>query len=691
MTPASAKSRWTALALLAAAALLGPAPATAAWWNLDWPCRRLVTLDGYKPTRLPGDDIAVVTMPTGGAVKPDGSDVRVATASGIERPCRVLMIGPGDMARLAFAVRPGQKDYYVYFGHPDPPPRRQDLDVRRGVLLQMWLYPGGGLTGLDAIKKIVHGRAKPFIGADFVDRIFLGHNPFGPQARVASLFTGYLKCPADGEYVFCTSSRNASFLLVDDKLVVDNGGWHKPQRDISKNAKVSLKAGVHKVTVYHVSGGGAPVIAAAWRPPGERRVWPIPAQAFAPVAAVTLGAMQKQGQAANVDFLYDHAGETFLDERYYQRYTFRALGTDRLGRGAKLTWDFGDGQKASGAKAEHVYLVDGERAVTFTAETGLGTFTRTNRIWVTRPWDRVTQRGLDSLRMHGRIVAAYDFAALAGDALAEAVALLEAVGNHRAVIKAGEAFAARDAVSALAAGRVMPAYARSLGRAGRSRQAVETLEKTAARIKAPNVAASLLVLAGRAALDDLRDARRAMALFTSALKRHGHLTTSPVIRDARIGVGDVHRFLGDYEEAAKAYDSAGIGPDIRGMKIAIARGNFARYVEDLTRRGDYDDARQHLRDWAGALPADKLAGYLTLLQVRLLLAQKRFDDAAAEAQALVRVNPRSNYAAELLKLTSEAYRGLGQKEKAAAALKAIVADYPESPLAAWAQEALKKP
>jgi tetratricopeptide (TPR) repeat protein len=691
MTPASAKSRRAALALLAAAVLLSPPAATAAWWNLEWPCRRLVTLDGYRPTRLPGDDIAIVTMPTGGAAKPDGSDIRVATAKGIERPCRVLMIGPGDVARLAFAVRPGQNDYYVYFGHGDPPARRLKLDARRGVLLQMWLYPGGGLTGLDAIRKIVHGRAKPFIGADFVDRIFLGHNPFGPQVRVASLFTAYLRCPANGEYVFCTSSRNASFLLVDDKLVVDNGGWHKPQRNISKNAKITLKAGLHKLTVYHVSGGGAPVIAAAWRPPGGRRVWPIPARAFAPVAAVTLGAMQKQGQAANVDFLYDHAGETFLNGRYYQRYTFRALGTDRLGRAAKLTWDFGDGQKASGAKAEHVYLVDGEHAVTFTAKTGLGTFARTNRIWVTRPWDRVTQRGLDSLRMQGRIVAGYDFAALGGDALAEAVTLLEAVGNHRAVIKAGDAFAARDDIAAPAAARVMPAYARSLRRAGRSRQAADALEKMSARIKAPNVAASLLVLAGRAALDDLRDGRRAMALFNSALKRHGHLTTAPVIRDARIGVGDVHRFVGDYEEAAKAYESAGVGHDIRGKQIPIARGNFARYVEDLTRRGDYDEAHEHLREWARALPADRLAGYLTLLHVRLLLAQKRFDDAAAEAQALVRVNPRSNYAAELLRLASEAHRGLGRKEKAAAALKAIVTDYPESPLAAWAQEALKKP
>src|SRR5664280_1818988 len=45
----------------------GPAWGQAAWWNQAFVYRRAVTVpSSYKPTRLGGDDIAVVTMPTDG-------------------------------------------------------------------------------------------------------------------------------------------------------------------------------------------------------------------------------------------------------------------------------------------------------------------------------------------------------------------------------------------------------------------------------------------------------------------------------------------------------------------------------------------------------------------------------------------------------------------------------------------------
>ena len=84
----------------------GPPAAPGAWIGRNWRFRREVQVPKFKPKRLAGPEIAVVEMPTSGAIKPDGSDVRVATSSGTVMPHRVLMVGPGDRVRIVFALRP---------------------------------------------------------------------------------------------------------------------------------------------------------------------------------------------------------------------------------------------------------------------------------------------------------------------------------------------------------------------------------------------------------------------------------------------------------------------------------------------------------------------------------------------------------------------------------------------------------
>ena len=130
----------TALAVLLAAS---PAFGAAGWWNVAWAHRRAIDVESYQPTKLPGDDVGVVTMPTAGLTRADGADVRVTTSAGKPLPTRVLSTGPGDRAVVAFALEPGTTRYYAYFGCADPPPQAKPLDIRRGVLQQTWANPGG--------------------------------------------------------------------------------------------------------------------------------------------------------------------------------------------------------------------------------------------------------------------------------------------------------------------------------------------------------------------------------------------------------------------------------------------------------------------------------------------------------------------------------------------------------------------
>ena len=667
--------------------VLAPAGWGAGWWNHPWQYRRAVTIPATEPTGLPGDDVAVVSMPTAGLIQPDDKSIRVMTPQGKEMPSRLLMVGPGDLVRLAFAVQKNVSKYYVYFSNPKAPEGKK-LDIRRGVLLETYKYPGGGIRRLDQAKKVFN-RASTFIGRDFQSRIFLGHNPFSAESRLAGRFTGWLICRRSGKYTFSCSSRDASFLLIDDKLVVDNGGWHRPQRNVHKQGDVELDVGLHKLTFYHVSLGGDPVAVAAWRPPGAGRIWTIPAEAFAPVVTAAPGPLEQYAKALTIDFLYEHAGEAFMMNRYYHRYTFQAQKSGRVARNMQWRWDFGDGQKGRGEKIEHVYLKPGEYTVTLSVRAFAGEMKRTNRIFVSRPWARITENRLDGIRPTARIVSGYDFKTLPVEAVGEAVLLLNRARDFRAVIRAGNALVMHEKAPKQLLKEAMPIYAEALIRAGEAGQAVAALVKAAGMNKSPAVCATLLVRAGQIALTERNDADTAMGLFQMVIKEYSALTTSPAIRDERIGMGDVWRARGNAEKAKQAYTAAKPGSLEGKNTAAIAKGDLAHHVEEYLHKRQYEWAQEYLDRWDRTFPLDKLEGYSSLLRAKLLVARRRYAAAVVEAETLVGVNPISNYAAELLMLAADAYEKLRKPEKAAAALKRVVKEYPESPLAAKAASKLK--
>ena len=667
------------LAVFAAAMLIVAAVADAqVWWQNGWPHRRAVTVANHQQTNLPGDDIAVVTMPTGGLIKPDGSDLRVATAAGDPVACQVLMVGPGDQASLAFALEGLAERYYVYFGNAQPPPGKA-LEIRRGVLLEMRAYTGGGFASLEQIQKVFE-RSQELVGKGMVDSVFLGLNPFGPQNRLACRFEGYFTVQTPGSYEFACTSRHDNYMLVDDKLVYQYLG-RELDRTPTAQQKVELKGGLHKLTIYHVNSQGDPIVVAAWRGPGEKNLKPIPAQAFAPVLRAAPGPMEDYGKALTIDFLPQHDGEAFVIDRYYQRYGFTALQAPKIPDKVVWQWDFGDGQSAVGADVQHIYLVPGQYAVTLKAKTSAGELTRTHRVFVSRPWDRVAMQKLDAVGGYGRIVQGYDFARLDAEGNAEAAVLLDRAGLREGMLKAGAAFIARDSAPQEKVQQVAVLCAEQLTAMGQHETAVRSLTKGAKMTNNPTVCATLLVQAGRIVLDRLDDPDRAWEMFDSTLKKYSTLTTAAAIQDARIGLGDVWRARGDYDKALKQYTDATRRGEATVERLIVIKGDLARHVEEYVRTKDFQVAGEYLDRWQRQFPIDKLEGYWSLLRAQVLAGQGRHEEAAREAEALVKVAPGSNYAPALLMLAAESYDKLKRSEDAKAARKRIAEKYPESPLA----------
>lgn len=658
------------------------------WWSSQWKYRRQITVKGSPERQLPGDDVVAVEFLTGEKTLQDGSDIRVTTPHGRVLPSRVLRMGPADKASVAFQAVENMKQYYVYYGNPRASQKRPQLDIRRGVLQETWLHSQYPPRNVNKAERILDSPGQ-FLGREFRQWIFQGYNPFGPQIHTASRFTGWLICRKSGQYYFGLASNDASFLLINDKLVVSNAGRQRPHWNLKNRGTVKLEAGLHKLTVLHINRYENPVIAVAWQPPGQRRPSIIPKGVFAPVLLGMPGPMREYGRRWDVDYSARHEGESFLKEHYLQRYRFSAQIAG-INDAAKVSyqWDFGDGQTSSKVSPEHVYLSDGEYKVTIKATLGTQTRVRSHRLSVTRDWHKVAHGKMESLRDYADVVSKYDYSGLSSDALAAAFVLLQRTKRPQAMVEVGREVLTRSEIPEKAADAVLPACVDALLENQQYEQAVELLRRGGEKCTNPATAASLMVRAGNLTLQLLQNADAAERLYRRVIDEYGVKTTSDAIRDARIGLGDVWRFRGDAEKATEAYRAAGPGKEIGRSSIHLIRGDYARHVEEYLRTRKYEWAREYLDRWQRNLPEDKLVGYSTLLEVQLLQASGQYAAAIGEAQALLKANPLSNYAPKLMMEIAKAFRRLGKVEQANNALGKLIKLYPESPLAEQARKTL---
>ena len=72
-----------------------------------------------------------------------------------------------------------------------------------------------------------------------------------PSTNFSIAWNGWIRIDDDGDYHVSTISDDGSSVLIDDELVVDNGGFHG-LAEVQK--EVFLTKGMHKITVYYFNG-----------------------------------------------------------------------------------------------------------------------------------------------------------------------------------------------------------------------------------------------------------------------------------------------------------------------------------------------------------------------------------------------------------------------------------------------------
>jgi TolA-binding protein len=737
---------FVALAAVAFALATGPASAQSfRRAGTEFNAVRQVNVPAGKPYT-----IIVCEFLDHGEIHADGGNVVVAARNGELAPLRILQVGPGDFCRLAFQTIKGPLEYEIFYGGDSPHEALPPWTCRDGLLLETRQFKPCDFWRLDSVRDAFNA-ATP-IGADYVNGVFHDDDPLSLKREpFLSRYTGDLDIEKAGVYGFITSSQDCSFLLIDGKLVASAPGYHGPMRRARRGSRhdVTLSAGSHKFAYYHAAAGSSATMVAAWEidPAGEKPRWPtiIPPEVFNAHCVERLFPDHVVLRTAKLapDFTVKIIGDVPLpdDDVPLVGVLFHDASPKAL-QGAKLRWDFGDGQTSALPTAYHVYLRPGLYPVKLSIRRGGRTFEMTNRIGVDRPLLSYQDES-NSLDEYLKVVESYDPATLDAASLRQMVLALEAKSlalarqseeaADRAVADEEDPNLRRGATShsalreEAAEERLSRESKRYLGKAvdagktafvgrsaavgdqdllklaqlvgpmcrarlGDSPSAFQIWQGAADRMAGARPKAECEIAAADVAVNDLLDAAAAKPLLEAATKHMGDGRSASASAMLHRVWGDYYAATGDGSAARREYLAAEAAGDSsrRFIENAAWLGAHARSTEEFIAAKQFDRAAEELEAWQRQFPAAKLDGYLTLLAARYWAGRGKYAQAIAQTEQLQAVSPDSPYVDQALLLAAECQMRLKRKDRALAALQSLVKDYPGSPLVPVAQKDIEK-
>jgi tetratricopeptide (TPR) repeat protein len=702
-----------------------------------------VEFNAMRQVALPGGrgcSAVVVEFLHHGEIHADGRNVVVATQNKQLVPLRILQLGPGDFCRLAFQTVKGQLSYGIFYGgeppRDDPPP----WTCTDGLLLETRQFRPCYLQDRDSVRKAFDA-ATP-IGADYVDSVFHGRNPFTfKREPFLSRYTGSIDLQKAGVYGFITSSQDCSFLSIDGRLVASAPGRHGPMHWAFRGTRydVQLAAGSHRFEYDHAATGPAAAMVAAWEiaPTNPKPSQPvlIPPEVFGSqhIVHVTPGPVSLRSVRQVPDFTMKIVGEAPLPDNDVPLVgvQFRSIWPKSLGAQTKVRWDFGDGQTSNLPDVDHVYLRPGLYAVKLSIRPGGKWIELTNRIEVDCPAltgqdkqhtlnqylkviEQYNPKTLDAASLL-QLVRAYEAKALAlanreEDAAAKASRDNEDDKRQPANKRPGPPRRVSDSEStpfesdryfaaAVAAGRVgfaddsaakgdadLLSLAQLIGpiaryRLGEALAAGQVWRDAGKRIAAPEKKAECEIAAADVAVNDLVKPAAANSLLAAA-KEHLGNRSGPVAVELHRVWGDYYASVGDGRSARKEYEEAqrAVGSTKNFAERTAWLGAHARSTEEFLKHKQYVRAIEELRDWQREFPADKIDGYWTLLFARYWAGRGKYAQAVAQTEQLQAVNRDSPYIDQLLYLAAESELRRGRRDRALATLQSLLRDYPGSPL-----------
>ncbi|HEY4330507.1 MAG TPA: PKD domain-containing protein [Phycisphaerae bacterium] len=687
--------------LIVLLAIAGGAPRTlkAELLGDGWTYRRpLAFRQGLSDA--PGDNMAWAEFYANGTQLPDGADIRVTSGDKIVMPHKLMQVSrDSDFIRIAFATK-SDGPYFVWWGNPKAEKPAKELEIRRGIHLEISRMPAGrgGPAALDA-------PGGPVMASFQLPEISLGYDPLGDERGVLLHYTGMFKVERPVSVQMAFTLTEQGLLSIDGKEIDRQRGGLRGQ--VRQPIPVELTAGWHALDVKQTSqNAGNTVMALVWERPGEKAYTPIPAAIFAPAAHAIAGPLEKIGAPACADMTVDGAGEGFLPPSFYaQRYVFEAQYPNSVR--ATFHWEFGDGQTFTGLKkVSHIFLSPGIYDVTLKLDSATGAaanpaLSTTLRLQVKdRMYEKFPHPQEDPPTTVKVILHDYKPDKLPAEQALRGMMFFESLNDDDDQMVWGHAWlAGKDSVTP-----------------GDSLVFEETFDLARMEIERKQFKEA-------AESFKLASAKQIGMETRMNLMRHEVMTLCDYVDDPdaavkeaqdwirRVGTGGNNRQQIDTVQSALAYALIAKG-DSKGAKAAIdaavaanwtpsARGGvgadafnqrqvrqgvLTRNVEEYIRTKDINTALTLLNQWELEFPDSIWEGFTRTLRAKLAAAEGRNLVAARMALEHARANPDGFYAAELLYRAAENFKLGGERDQAQAAMDLLATKYPESP---YARDAVK--
>ena len=687
-----------------------------------------------------------------GEISADGRNVVVSTRDEKLVPTRVLQFGPGDYCRLAFQTVEGQYSYAVLYGGPPPEEGAMpSWTSRDGLLLETREYKECNLNSFESVRAAFDSSKR--IGSDYVQNVQHSHNPFSlAPGPFLSRYSGYLRVGSAGTYGFLTSSQDCSFLVIDDKVVVDAPGRHVPQRRARSGSRkdTRLSAGAHKFEYYHAATGPAAMMVAAWEvsptDPAKPKPAAIPTEAFrtAAIGRVEAGPVATRAAKLVPDFLVNIAGDVPLPDNDLPLVGVRFMNSSpaALTLKAKVLWQFGDGQTSGEPNPVHVYLRPDIYPVKLSIRRGTKTSEMEHRVYVGRPkvfkeeefhkldnylpiLETYDPQTLDAVSLR-QLVLAYQFKAdtilappepeeddeaeseeeeqegpepepdpkkareEAEAKRAETLKYVTAAVTAGQVAFVGEESAAHGDEDLIKLVRLVGPMARNA--VGDSLLAARIWHGASRKIVDGQLKAECEIESADISVNDLLKQDVAKSLLEAATAHLRRGRTGPVASRLERVWGDYYAHAGDGQNARKSYSQAEtvLASTRTHIERTAWQGAHSRSAEQFLKTGELDRAAGELRAWQDEFPADKIAGYLNLMFARYWAGREMYAQAIALADRQLAVNADSPHIDQLLLLAADCEVKRGQVDGALAILNQLLKDYPGSPLVPVVRENIAK-
>lgn len=665
-------------------------------WNDDsFDYRRTVEI----PAAAEHPTVIVADFFAHGQLRPGGENLIVYGHNEVV-PTRVLQEGPGDYCRIAFKTLANVPKYHIYYGgDKSPSVKRPAWTLKNGLLLETHAWQDCNLNSLPSIRDAFTRSNR--IGSDFVERVFHRHNPFDISQRpFLSRYVGMMQVPVTGKYTFYTSSQDASFLLINDKVVVSAPGKHPPERRAKLSGEIQLEEGLCKFEYYHAASGNETCMVAAWTIPGfEKEPAQISPAIFRSDKVMHLPArgLEHRGLGPMPDFRMAILGDIPSpqeNEPAMVRVQFVNTSPRSETLNAKYQWDLGDGQSTDVENPGHVYLHPSFYVVKLTVRRGAKMRTATNRVQVIRSIVVEKEKNPDKLASYIELLEKYNALKLDPYGLVQLVRAYLRVEQWDKAVRAGKMAFSNEATLHDDNSRweliklLGPLMRNKLddaqGAADTNRAAASLMEKRDWRVACAIEAADTY-------LNDLLQPAEAKPLLEFASGQSQSLPSLLVSRLYRVW-GDFHCRAGDGQLGKASYAKAKSARrlSLSTIKQITQRGAHSRSAEAFLRQGELERLRDELNQWQSDFPMDKTEGFLSVLLAGYWIVQDKFPQAIAVANDLLTVRPNSPFADRLLYLAALCEGKLKHKDRAVAAFQSLLEDYPGSPFVDRVREQLAR-